>query len=108
MCAPRRAFAVGASESWGVSPIEVEMVVGELAANAYVHARSPFTVSLTGLYDLVSIEVADESTEVPMLLADDVDSTHGRGLLIVDALARAWGSRPTDCGKVVWAELGRS
>jgi anti-sigma regulatory factor (Ser/Thr protein kinase) len=101
-----RAFAVGASEHWGLNSTVVEMVVGELAANAYVHARSPFTVSLTSLNGRVSIEVSDASSEVPVLLTDDPESAHGRGLLIVNALVRAWGSRPTDRGKIVWAELG--
>ncbi len=30
----------------------------------------------------------------------------GRGLLIVSALAKAWGIDPAPGGKVVWAELG--
>jgi anti-sigma regulatory factor (Ser/Thr protein kinase) len=101
-----RAFAVGASEHWGVSTTVVEMVVGELAANAYVHARSPFTVSLARFDGRVSIEVSDASPKEPVLLTDDIESTHGRGLLIVDAVVRAWGSRPTERGKTVWAELG--
>jgi hypothetical protein len=30
---------------------------------------------------------------------------HGRGLLIVEAVASAWGSAPTPDGKVVWAAV---
>lgn len=29
----------------------------------------------------------------------------GRGLLLVDAVAAAWGAMPTRTGKVVWATL---
>jgi hypothetical protein len=31
---------------------------------------------------------------------------HGRGLLLLDAMADAWGSSPTADGKVVWANIG--
>jgi hypothetical protein len=37
-------------------------------------------------------------------LPDDLEES-GRGLYLVDALARAWGSRRTSTGKVVWFEL---
>jgi hypothetical protein len=33
------------------------------------------------------------------------NGTSGRGLMIVDRLAKLWGSRPTGAGKTVWAEL---
>jgi len=31
---------------------------------------------------------------------------HGRGLLILDAMADEWGCHPTADGKVVWATIG--
>ncbi|MGH9047801.1 MAG: ATP-binding protein [Acidimicrobiales bacterium] len=101
-----RMFAVDASAGWGVKLADVETVVGELAANAYVHAQTSFTVSLTHFDSRVSIEVADANPHFPEIAEDQpVDSLHGRGLHMVQAIATAWGARPTDVGKVVWAEL---
>lgn len=101
-----RRFAVGTAVSWGLDPSGVETVVGELAANAYAHARTPFTVRL-GLNEesLLSIEVADESDTMPRAVHAPPDSLGGRGLVMVEAVAATWGVRRVDDGKVVWAEL---
>jgi hypothetical protein len=41
--------------------------------------------------------------------ASAVDATAGRGLVLVSALADAWGIEPDRDGKIVWVELaGRS
>jgi hypothetical protein len=34
------------------------------------------------------------------------EDEHGRGLLLLDAMADAWGSSATGDGKVVWANVG--
>jgi anti-sigma regulatory factor (Ser/Thr protein kinase) len=100
-----RVFAATTVAGWGVDPAEIETVVGELAANAYAHARSPFTVSLNRFDQRVSVEVEDRSFEMPVLTIGPPDAPRGRGLIMVDAIASAWGTRETLAGKIVWAEV---
>jgi hypothetical protein len=56
------------------------------------------------------IEVADSSTELPISGDAGPFEVHGRGLVIVEALADAWGAQLTDHtrGKVVWAASGEA
>ncbi len=101
-----RNFAATTAARWGVDPAEIETIVGELAANAYVHARSAFTVSLSCVDSLLEIQVEDQSSRMPVLAgAVPPDEPGGRGLMMVRAIAAAWGARPTPFGKIVWAEL---
>lgn len=94
---------------------DVELVVGELAANAVLHGRVPgrdFEVRLG--YDglRVRIEVSDArgdrqppEAEAPV---DPWSAEAGRGLMLVRALAREWGVTPREQGgpgKTVWACL---
>ncbi|OEU96558.1 hypothetical protein AN216_20005 [Streptomyces oceani] len=94
----------------------VTAIAAELATNAVRHGHVPgrdFHLRLTesaGPKPVLRIEVTDTRTErqpgpVP---APDDDAEHGRGLLLVAALARDWGTAacPSAPGKTVWAELG--
>ncbi len=101
-----RRFAAAPALAWGVDPSALETVVGELAANAFAHARTAFTVTLRCPEESVlSIEVTDGSLAMPMHAHASPESLGGRGLVMVDALSVAWGARATAGGKVVWAEL---
>lgn len=92
---------------------DVELVVGELAANAVLHGRVPgrdFEVRLG--YDglRVRVEVSDaRGDRLPSEAAVDPWSAEGgRGLVLVRALAREWGVAPRERGgpgKTVWACL---
>jgi hypothetical protein len=53
----------------------------------------------------VRVEVEDGSSVMPEKQRSDGGRTVGRGLLIVEALSRAWGAERTRAGKVVWAEV---
>jgi anti-sigma regulatory factor (Ser/Thr protein kinase) len=108
--APRRArhLVADALEHWGkTSPLlnDAQLVVTELAANAVVHARSPFSVELWRRRDGVRLAVRDASRASPILRDLDPLAISGRGLRIVAALAAAWGVQPDGDGKTVWAEL---
>jgi serine/threonine-protein kinase RsbW len=89
---------------------DAEMVVSELFTNAVRHTDSErviCTLRLTGT--LLRLEVADQGctqTE-PRSREAEADEESGRGLLLVGALSKEWGSRPNDRGpgRVVWAEL---
>jgi signal transduction histidine kinase len=104
-----RGFVRGEVSGWGLDPGDAALVVTELAANAVRHARSPFTVTVKRIDDAADaavVEVTDTSPEMPALATPSPDATSGRGLLIVDLLARAWGTRPEPGGgKTVWAEF---
>jgi anti-sigma regulatory factor (Ser/Thr protein kinase) len=90
---------------WGLETTDVVLVVGELAANAVRHANSAFALSLCLLDDTVTIEVTDASPALALMAPTPWNGTSGRGLLIVDKLAKLWGSRPCGAGKTVWAEI---
>lgn len=86
------------------------LVISELVTNAIVHTASTHVVcELHDHDDLVRIAVRDEgcapgehhpSPRRP-------EEEHGRGLLLIDALCRAWGAQESGAGLLVWAELPR-
>lgn len=83
------------------------LVLSELAANAVLHARTPFEVVVAAVgVDEVRVEVLDGSTAGPVIGAVVGTSTTGRGMVLVDALATRWGVEPLDGGKAVWFEVG--
>ncbi|MBO2459319.1 ATP-binding protein [Actinomadura violacea] len=82
-------------------------VVSELVCNAVTHTVSGrVTVSLLAGDGLLRLEVADEGGGGRPRLGAETGGESGRGLRIVDALARSWGFRPDGPGTVVWAEFG--
>jgi anti-sigma regulatory factor (Ser/Thr protein kinase) len=90
----------------------VTLVVAELASNAVLHGRVPgmdFVLRLVrdDARGVIRIEVADAHPARPARVAPGPDEDHGRGMLLVDALARDWGVREgAGTGKTVWAECG--
>ncbi|MEV8225213.1 ATP-binding protein [Streptomyces sp. NPDC079167] len=92
----------------------VTIVVAELAANAVLHGRVPgrdFALSLR--YDqalgVICIEVSDTHPARPVPVVPASDEDHGRGLILVDALATRWGVHDrVGPGKTVWAECALS
>ena len=84
------------------------LVVSELVTNANRHGgdgRCQLRVALE--HGRCRIEVIDSSPFRPVDVPAPVDaeSECGRGLLVVSALARRWGSGAHRLGKCVWAEL---
>ncbi|MFE1951982.1 ATP-binding protein [Streptomyces sp. NPDC059524] len=96
----------------------VTLIVSELAANAIRHGRVPgrdFHLHLTAAPTVVRAEVTDTRSERIPRRPDARRSAFtdgGRGLILVAALASAWGWRPRTGGpgKTVWAvyALGRT
>ncbi|GAA2727542.1 ATP-binding protein [Streptomyces nogalater] len=86
------------------------LVVSELVTNAIVHTASSRVVcELHDHDDMVRIAVRDEGCAPgePRPSPQRPDEEHGRGLLLVDALCRAWGAQEHGPGLLVWAELPR-
>ncbi|SEC78185.1 Histidine kinase-like ATPase domain-containing protein [Streptomyces sp. 2231.1] len=86
------------------------LVISELVTNAIVHTASTHVVcELHDHDDMVRIAVGDEGCAPgdPHPSPQRPDEEHGRGLLLVDALCRAWGAHEQGSGLLVWAELAR-
>ncbi|MEV7098703.1 ATP-binding protein [Amycolatopsis sp. NPDC051045] len=85
--------------------VDALIVVGELLENAHVHATGPqqLRIHLAHGPCEVIVAVADVGTGEPRLRVPG--RSGGRGLLLVDELALAWGVSHHDDGKVVWARL---
>lgn len=89
----------------GLEVPDAELVVGELVANALMHARSRYTVTVCDDEGILTIEVADRDVRLPTPIEIGPSALSGRGLSLVARLADAWGVRSDLEGKVVWAEL---
>lgn len=86
------------------------LVMSELVTNAIVHTASSRVVcELHDHDDTVRIAVRDEGCAPgePHPSPQRPDEEHGRGLLLVEALCRAWGAQEHGPGLLVWAELPR-
>jgi hypothetical protein len=97
-------------EGWGLAERgEVadvaELLVGELATHALVHAESRFRLTLFAAHGVLRREVADTERRVPRVLEAGTGES-GRGMFLVDALAQRWGCHRAGPGKTVWFELG--
>jgi len=64
-----------------------------------------FTLRLRRGAAAVWVEVFDTDLRLPRIRSADETDEGGRGLYLVDQIARRWGSRPTRNGKAVWFEM---
>jgi len=86
------------------------LCVSELAANAVLHAATPFTVTVNHRAHFVHVEVADQASSLPATLRSAPSTftsftPDGRGLQIVAALATRWGIESGDEGKTIWFDV---
>lgn len=81
------------------------LCVSEVVTNAVLHARTPATFTLRLDGDVARVELADQDPTLPLRRAHDLMAPTGRGLRLLDDLARAWGASADGRGKVVWFEL---
>ncbi|MBH5337571.1 ATP-binding protein [Streptomyces pactum] len=93
-----------------------ELLISELVTNALVHSGGGAVVTATLDAEgggrgpaRLHVEVRDftgrRPTPRPPTPEGAEEGTSGRGLLLVNALADAWGVRPQGVGKVVWFDL---
>jgi len=84
---------------------EAALMTSELATNAVVHARTPFTVTIDLSARRLRVDVRDASKSMPVISTDvPSTATGGRGLTFVAAFADCWGCEPVSGGKKVWFE----
>ena len=79
--------------------------LAEVATNAVVHARTPFTVTVGRRGALVHVEVADGCRDLPVPKASSLQAPTGLGLRIVEEISAGWGAEPTPEGKTVWFDV---
>jgi DcmR-like sensory protein/histidine kinase-like protein len=78
------------------------LAASELAANAVLHARTPFRLLVQARESSLWIAVEDRS---PLRDRREVLGRTPHGLALIAAFALRWGVTPYNNGKVVWAEL---
>jgi anti-sigma regulatory factor (Ser/Thr protein kinase) len=83
----------------------VELLAGEVIANAVLYTGTPCEVSVTSAGERLRVEVTDTDPSLPSAVEVGPTDESGRGLLLVDALADAWGTRPEPPGKTTWFEI---
>lgn len=102
-----RRLVRGQLASWGLASVTetVELLVGEVVTNAIRHADGRRAELRLVRAESLVCEVADDDHTLPTLLDTSGDDEAGRGLRVVSALSREWGTSRTAGGKTVWFEL---
>lgn len=84
------------------------LLVNELVSNVFDHATPPCQVRVRPIpaQQIIRVEVDDgETNRMPVMGTSRIGSSRGRGLIMVDRLARRWGVVRRTLGKTVWAEI---
>lgn len=93
---------------------DVVLLLSEVVTNSVVHSDSgrttggSVTVCLGLGGGMIHAEVIDDgsATSLPFVRATDSDSDGGRGLLLVETMATAWGTHhDPEAGTAVWFHL---
>ncbi|MFC0005878.1 ATP-binding protein [Micromonospora siamensis] len=93
---------------WGLPELAEPacIAVTEMVNNVVAHAGTPMTLRLAARAGALHLAVRDHSTGRPRYAGPaPLDTAGGRGLLLIDTVARRWGSSPVPDGKVVWCVL---
>jgi anti-sigma regulatory factor (Ser/Thr protein kinase) len=86
----------------------VELLTNEVVTNAIVHAATACRLRLSEPRSgVLRVEVHDGTDSAAALPVSPPTpaSENGRGLLLVDVLAAAWGISPHPTGKTVWFDV---
>ncbi|WP_420802637.1 SpoIIE family protein phosphatase [Streptomyces cavernae] len=103
-----RRLARKALSRWDMEDLSdsVELLVSEVVTNAVRYASRPVTLRLLRT-DVLRCEVGDDVPQLPRLRQARATDEGGRGLYLVNKLARRWGATRLSTGKVVWFELNQ-
>ncbi|MFD7868806.1 SpoIIE family protein phosphatase [Streptomyces sp. NPDC059783] len=99
-----------AVRAWGAKDRadEVELAADELTTNALMHTDGGAIVTirvLAGAERRLRVDVEDRSSALPRRRDAGESGVSGRGLMLVDRLADAWGVESRGTGKCVWCEF---
>ena len=86
-----------------------QLLTSELVTNAINHGTGAISLRLSTLDHQLRVEVADESPRAPTVQRASSEELSGRGLMLLETLATAWGitAEPDEQGKIVWFTLDR-
>jgi anti-sigma regulatory factor (Ser/Thr protein kinase) len=103
-----RAFVRRTLGSWKMASLtaDVELLASELVTNAVLHARTALRLTLRHDETGLTVSVLDGNMRLPAVAGIPEQATSGRGLVLVERLADAWGVEQNEDGKTVWARIG--
>ncbi|MGW3953116.1 ATP-binding SpoIIE family protein phosphatase [Streptomyces sp. NPDC004752] len=86
---------------------EAQLLLSEVVTNALVHADSDVDLRVRRYPHHLRVEVRDSDPHPAINVGSpgEAQAEGGRGMMIVSALASAWGNSPSGRGKTVWFEL---
>lgn len=79
----------------------VKLVTSELVTNAVLYGAPPVSLSMTCAVREIRVAVTDGNTDMPVLPGPQ----EGLGLLLVEKIAKEWGTSARPDGKVVWCAV---
>ena len=83
------------------------LLTSEVLTNALTHGSPPVLLSATPGEGsgALRISVRDAGTDLPVVRSPDPEDLGGRGMVLLDVLALAWGVVGDGTGKTVWFDL---
>lgn len=94
---------------WDLAAVDdqAQLLLSEIVTNALVHADSEVDVRIRRYPDCLRVEVRDSDPHPAINVGrlGEAQAEGGRGMMIVAALASAWGNSSSGRGKTVWFEL---
>jgi anti-sigma regulatory factor (Ser/Thr protein kinase) len=116
---PGEASQVGQARSWvaallpACAPLDdLLLFASELAANTVTHTRSRepggrFTIEVTWTPQAARVVVGDQGSDETPASPDDRDAylENGRGLLLIEMMAAAWGMAGDADARWLWADV---
>ncbi|MFI9082058.1 SpoIIE family protein phosphatase [Streptomyces sioyaensis] len=101
-----RALVTRCLSEWELDDLTInaELIVSELVTNAIRYGEEPIRLRLIRQSPLIC-EVFDASGTSPRLRHARTTDEGGRGLFLVAQMAHRWGTRYTEEGKVIWADI---
>ncbi|MEP7019614.1 MAG: ATP-binding protein, partial [Pseudonocardiales bacterium] len=77
---------------------DAELVVSELVTNAVRAGAATVRVAVELHHGHLELVVADDGPGWPTLVRPTAQDAHGRGLVLVDAVAQQWQAEPIETG----------
>ena len=82
-----------------------QLLTSELVTNALRYGSGDIIVEITRSPGWLRVTVDDAEATEPRRVTAEPEAVRGRGLMLVESLATAWGVSPRSGGKRVWFEL---
>ncbi|HEX4655440.1 MAG TPA: ATP-binding protein [Mycobacteriales bacterium] len=84
---------------------DAELIASEIVTNAITHAATLITMVAVVRSGELVVTVSDDVAALPVAGSARDHDENGRGMVVVDSLAGAWGVTPRPIGKTVWFRL---